>query len=145
MAFPFFKDKAAIAREQAAERAKARPVSPNAVDPTALRGRERPQDRIAMPHTLTWADGLPSELRPLQLLKLYPRVANRLALCWGDKVLGNRLFEDLLVDRRGGRKGFPPAVRAEIVALRMAYPRTSSIEASHTPHWDINAQAPSDR
>jgi hypothetical protein len=145
MAFSLFRDKAAIARQQAAERAKARPVSAPVIDGAASRTAERPQDRTIMAHTLTWANGLAPKARPLHLLELYPRVANRLALCWGDKVLTNRLFEDLLVDRRGGRKGFPPAVKAELLQLRMAYPKTSMVEASPTPHWDFHSQATSDR
>ena len=63
------------------------------------------------------------------LLERYPHVANRLALCWADKALANRLFEDLLVDKRGGRKGFPSTVRAELLQL----------------HWEMHAQVPSDR
>jgi hypothetical protein len=98
-----------------------------------------------MAHTLKWASGLAADLHPHRLLELFPRVANRLALCWADKVLTNRLFEDLLVDRRGGRKGFPAAVRAEILQLRMTYPKTAFVESSHTPHWDIESQATSDR
>ena len=98
-----------------------------------------------MSHTLQWASGLPVDLRPHQLLELYPRVANRLALCWADKVLTNRMFEDLLVDRRGGRKGFPPAVRAEILQLRMTYPKVAPAQSSRTPYWDIESQATSDR
>jgi hypothetical protein len=46
-------------------------------------------------------------------------VANRLALCWGDPVLTERLFRDLLNPRRGMhlRKGFPPLVQRELLTL----------------------------
>ena len=145
MGFSLFKDKSAIARQQAAERAKARPVGPSVLDAPPSRTAERPQDRIIMAHTQAWANGLSAELRPMQLLELYPRVANRLALCWSDKLLTNHLFEDLLIDRRGGRKGFPPAVKAELLQLRMAYPKTATVDVSRTPHWDIQSQATSDR
>ena len=55
--------------------------------------------------------------RPVQLCLRYPRVANRLALCWPDAVLTQRLFESLLVDRRGTRQGFPAPVKLELLRL----------------------------
>ena len=97
-----------------------------------------------MAHTVLWADDLPTKLRPNELILHYPRVANRLALCWNDRVLSNRLFEDLLLDKRGGRKGFPPLVRAELIRLRVDYPKVPR-EDSSVSHWDLQEQAPSDR
>jgi hypothetical protein len=73
-------------------------------------------------HAVAWADGLPPELRPVELMRRYPRVANRLALCWADRILRHNALEDLLIDRRGGRQGFPARVREELVRLRIAYP-----------------------
>lgn len=77
----------------------------------------------ARDHTLSavaraWVDTLPASQRPLQLCSHYPRIANRLALCWPDPALTNRLFESLFLDQRGGRRGFPADVIAELVALR---------------------------
>jgi hypothetical protein len=63
----------------------------------------------------------------------YPRVANRLALCWSDKVLTRRLFEELLTDQRGGRRGFPPPVRDELLRLRLAHSQPDRESASRTP------------
>jgi len=149
MPFKLFQDKATAARLAAAERARARadavtaPAPP--VDYKPLRTPDRSQDRVVAPHTTAWVATLPAAIRPRLLLELYPRVANRLALCWGDKALTNRLFEDLLVDRRGGRRGFPPAAKAELLQLRLAYPRAPTVELSATPHWDLHGQTPSDR
>ena len=56
--------------------------------------------------------------RPERLCARYPRVANRLALCWAELDLTERLFDDLLNDRRGGRRGFPAPVLVELRALR---------------------------
>ena len=95
-----------------------------------------------MAHTLRWVNDFPLERRPNLLLERYPHVANRLALCWADKALTNRLFEDLLVDKRGGRKGFPPQVSAELLRLRAAYPRFTEAY-SPTQHWEL--PVPSDR
>ena len=54
-------------------------------------------------------------LKPLQLCNAYPRVVNRIAAAWSDPDLTDGIFNDLLLDRRGGRKGFPPGIAAEIV------------------------------
>jgi hypothetical protein len=73
-------------------------------------------------HAVAWADNLPPNLRPVELMRRYPRVANRLALCWADRTLRHNALEDLLIDRRGGRQGFPARVREELIRLRIAYP-----------------------
>ena len=65
----------------------------------------------------TWVRALPMPVRPLELCNVYPRIANRLSLAWDDLVLTEAVFNDLLVDHRGGRKGFPSQVSAELVRL----------------------------
>ena len=64
-----------------------------------------------------WFESLPVPLRPEHLCVRYPRIANRLALCWPDSTLTQRLFENLVVDKRGGRQGFPTEVAAELAQL----------------------------
>lgn len=132
------------AAERAAERARA---GSSGGDPTALRTPERPQDRVLMKHAVAWADGLPPGVRPTQLLESYPRVANRIALCWNDARLTNRLFDELLTDQRGGRKGFPLPVRDELVRLRVDYPKIPKAPKPEGPSspWDMHQQAMSDR
>jgi hypothetical protein len=138
-------DKASIARREAAERAKARPKAPDAAaDPVVLRDPAR-QDQALKPHAIEWAERLPAGIRPNELMQRYPRVANRLALCWNDPALTNRLLEDLLVDRRGGRQGFPPPVRSELIRIRVDYPRARKEDESRSAIWDLHEQAPSDR
>lgn len=89
-----------------------------AVSPSAAREPAMPQAEPLSSVARVWLTSLPAGLRPAQLCARYPRVANRLALCWPDRGLALRLFDDLLVDRRGGRRGFPAEVKAELVALR---------------------------
>ena len=70
------------------------------------------------PATFKWIAALPREVRPLELLKQYPRIANMLAQAWHDPSAFREYMFDLLIDRRGGRQGFPQAVRSELLRLR---------------------------
>lgn len=81
--------------------------------------REGPRelDRQLTSLAVGWASAMPLEDRPLQLCRQYPRVANRLALTWQDGVLTKRVLESLTLDKRGGRRGFPKEVAAELAKL----------------------------
>ena len=70
-----------------------------------------------------WLRELPAALRPHHLCGAYPRVANRIALCWNDLTLVDVVFNELLLDRRGGRTGFPSAVAAELLRLHAFHER----------------------
>ena len=70
------------------------------------------------PATFKWVAALPHGLRPLTLLQRYPRIANALASGWSDPEAVRGYLFDLLIDRRGGRQGFPQAVQSELLALR---------------------------
>jgi len=74
-----------------------------------------------LPRTFTWVAKLPSDLRPVELLRSYPRIANLIASLWDDPTGMNTYFYELLNDRRGNRKGFPPPVMTELLALRKLY------------------------
>lgn len=71
-----------------------------------------------LPATARWASGLPMEMRPVALLQQFPRVANGLARAWTDKTAVRDYLDELLIDRRGGRRGFPPEVHHELLVLR---------------------------
>src|SRR4051812_22772886 len=49
-----------------------------------------------------WLRRLPPARKPLRLCERFPRVANRIAWCWPDAALCAQVFDDLLLDRRGG-------------------------------------------
>lgn len=66
----------------------------------------------------TWLRRLPARRRPLRLCEEFPRVANRIAWCWHDPALAEQALDDLLTDRRGGRRGFPPPIVRELQRLR---------------------------
>ena len=79
-----------------------------------------------------WLRRLPARRRPLRLCANFPRVANRIAWCWHDVDLSVQLLEDLLQDRRGGRRGFPPAVVREMLRLR-EFNRQQRMESGPEP------------
>ena len=83
-----------------------------------------------LPATAKWVASLPTEVQPLALLQAFPRVANALARLWQDDAGLNRYLDELLVDRRGGRRGFPPEIHNELLTLRAyrggGYPGASS-------------------
>ena len=84
----------------------------------AKRDRPNHRDNALSQSSLAWFESLPLPLRPKQLCVLYPRIANRLALCWPDLALTQRVFEEIVVDKRGGRRGFPSEVAVELAQLR---------------------------
>jgi hypothetical protein len=83
-----------------------------------LRSLPNPRDKSLSSLAQAWRDQLPAGLRPDALCESYPRVANRVALCWPDPALVMTLIDDLLDNRRGARKGFPQAVQRELGRLR---------------------------
>ena len=75
--------------------------------------------------TFKWIAGLPRALRPLALLRKYPRIANRLANSAHDPAAMRDYLFELLVDLRGGREGFPQDVQSELLALRLHFDATN--------------------
>jgi len=84
--------------------------------------------------TAKWLLGMPPQLRPIHLPQAYPRIINRLCDLWTEADMCERYFEELLVDRRGRRKGFPEPVQAEIKVLRQLHKKGPE----HTV-WDAEA------
>jgi hypothetical protein len=79
--------------------------------------KARPADYL-LPQSDKWFGALPSEVSPHSLATRFPRIVNLIASQWDDRHGAPKLFEELLVDRRGGRAGFPPAVRHDLLKLR---------------------------
>ncbi|MDH5540376.1 MAG: hypothetical protein OEY03_13310 [Rhizobacter sp.] len=107
-----------------------------------LRTPLRRRDRILSDLTLAWVEHLPKKERPFKLCAQYPRVANRIALCWNDRSLTGRVFISLLLDRRGRRKGFPAPVAYELMRLRALLATNHDIG---TKLWETRNLATSER
>ena len=96
------------------------------------RGKAEPTN-IALPRTLAWAATLPADVQPTALIRLYGRIANVLALDWNDPLAITADFDQLLIERRENRKGFPPIIVTELRALARHYGRVQpSTSVSHT-------------
>jgi len=84
----------------------------------ARRRKPCPTDRALAGTAIDWMLSLPAPVRPYMLCEKYPRVANALAVAWGDPEKRQALLKDLVIDRPRKRTGFPEAVRREIETLR---------------------------
>ena len=71
-----------------------------------------------LPATRRWIAQLPADIRPLSLVRQFPRIGNGLARAWPDASRFAAHLESLLQDRRGGRRGFPSDVQSELLTLR---------------------------
>ena len=68
-----------------------------------------------------WLAQMPESVQPRQLALRYARLANRLCKVWKEPPKCEHLLDDLMMDRRGGRKGFPLQVANELATLRDYY------------------------
>lgn len=85
-------------------------------DKSEARRKAEPAN-VLLPVARVWLASLPDDMRPVELARHYPRLANRFAIAWNDKASVALVFDDLMTDRRGTRQGFPPAVAADLLAL----------------------------
>ena len=80
--------------------------------------------------TVAWMNALPYTVRPTELAQHFPRIANGIAELWPRADRCEQYLDSLMVDQRGGRKGFSMAIALEIASLRSYYselhPRTKS-------------------
>lgn len=83
-----------------------------------MRRPKLPTDRALGGRAIDWLLGLPEGVRPQHLSSRFPRIANALAEVWEDPEERQVSLDKLLGDGRKGRKGFPPEVHQEVVALR---------------------------
>ncbi|HYD95785.1 MAG TPA: hypothetical protein VEC01_10700 [Noviherbaspirillum sp.] len=83
--------------------------------------------------TFKWLATLPADVRPDNLAAQYPRIANRIAQLWKRPLYCERYLDDLVMDLRGDRRGFPRLVATEIAALKVYFLRTANV--AHYGVW----------
>ena len=101
-------------------------MSPNSPSPREASSRHANLRKfepanIVLPVTERWFCGLPPSVRPICLIEQYPRIVNIVAVEWKNPTAFRALIADLLIDHRGGRKGFPEAILRELRALHNFY------------------------
>lgn len=69
---------------------------------------------------------------PRELEKRFPRILDKIAELWGKPEL-EAYFDDLLLDRRGNRQGFPPEVSSEIFFLNTLHGQEGFRQATAAP------------
>ena len=74
-------------------------------------------DRALTGRSMKWLAELPEELRPVITMQRYARVINVIVDAWPNADDRDGVFENLLNDRRKGRRGFPIDVERELSAL----------------------------
>ena len=89
--------------------------------PAIHRQAPSPYDRSLNRSTVAWLEELPQSVAPVALAIQFPRIANRLSRFWDSPGMIEEYFRELLVDKRGRRKGFPKNVVAELHALAQYY------------------------
>jgi len=85
------------------------------------RRKSAPQEILLLPATVRWMSTLPAEFQPVAIVATFPRIANELAALWGIPDALPSYLSDLLVDTRGGRRGFPVRILRELHSLRACY------------------------
>ena len=83
--------------------------------------RTRTPEEPLLDVTRMWLASLPQDVRPMELGRQFPRIANRLRHLWKQVARCEGFLDALLVDGRGTRKGFPPKIAQELEALREYY------------------------
>jgi len=102
----------------------------------SLIARRRPQPpEVLASETIKWLASLPSDVRPTALPSQYLRIANALARVWSDHRKCLEYLEELLIDRRGGRQGFPFEVALEIAGLKDHY--ETAIHPTAQTAWEV--------
>lgn len=125
-----------------APRQRPSPAAIRPVDPMSQRMPARDFDKTLSATAEGWMDALPPRVRPVQLAETFPRICNRLALVWRDAALCERIFDDLLVDRRGGRQGFPPPITQELLRLHEYHERRHGAAPpdKNTMAWELQSR-----
>ncbi len=107
-------------------------VVPTRDSPTAQ--RKQSQTAALGPETIQWMAELPQHVRPNEMATRFPHIANRLASGWKTPEQCRRYFDEVLLDRRGGRQGLPGRVALELAALKNHY--DSAVFPTHQTVWD---------
>lgn len=114
-------DVRAVSRVQLRTATPEPPVAHDNAESQWIPVRKAKPANVLLPGTRKWLEMLSADVQPQALANKFPRLANRIAADWGFPEACRAFTYDLLVDRRGGRLGFPKDVLQDILALRALY------------------------
>jgi hypothetical protein len=92
---------------------------------------------VLLDSTTLWMAELPLAVRPITLARKFPRIANSIAELWRRVAPCEEYLDTLIVDRRGDRTGFPPAVAVELTALRTYF---ADLHPKNRSAWELVAR-----
>jgi hypothetical protein len=81
----------------------------------------QPEDGLLTEKASKWLASLSDDMRPEALAMEYPRITNLMADLWRQPSKMDKFFDEVFVDSRGGRKGFPFSVLMELTTLKNYY------------------------
>jgi hypothetical protein len=79
-------------------------------------------------------DSLPKALRPLAIIAEFPHIMNLIASSWHEPRIFVQTLDELMMNERGNRAGFPFAIIVELTDLREHY--FSSVRPEARKLWD---------
>ncbi|SOY60079.1 conserved hypothetical protein [Cupriavidus taiwanensis] len=110
------------------------PPVPVAPDWSELRRTPSPDDAVLSDLAMRWLLSLPAGARPLVLSRRYPRIGNQLAALSANPAALHAFLVELLIDKRGGRQGFPDGIALELSRLH-EYVAQQLPGANEAPGW----------
>ncbi|MEP6874648.1 MAG: hypothetical protein ABI887_09790 [Burkholderiales bacterium] len=78
-----------------------------------------PEDNHVLAHTHNWLNALPHGVCPVRLPADFPRIANDLARLWPETSALDHYFEEKEFSPREDRRGFPPLIKEELLAMHV--------------------------
>jgi hypothetical protein len=85
---------------------------------------------------LALIEKLPADAKPTTLAEKYPRIMNNIADMWRRPDSLMVYFDELLVDTRGKRAGFPMSVALELASMKDYYEAQVHPERGTPYLWD---------
>ena len=103
----------------------------------SMRSTAEGSDAQLTPEGTALLASLDEGVRPKELAARYPRIVNKIARDWRVPAQLDRYFQELLMDTRGNRQGFPLKIVMELSTLREHYTGMSG-SARAASVWDAN-------
>ena len=94
-------------------------IAAEAAGYTWERRSPRPEDEHVLGHTQNWLNALPKGVRPVLLPVAFPRIVNELCSLWPETAALDHYFEQMEFSAREDRKGFPPLIKEELLAMHL--------------------------